>query len=220
MTLLATPSAAASTATGGPPHPSPNTMMFGSRTTGHDTLRTASIASSTVAGSRPASATRSRTCARLRRSSSRASARTSCCSASHSSRFGKVECRHQTQKKWIAAKDPTTSITELQRLLGTFTERYNTARPPRPRPAHPRPGLHRPPKATPQRPRAAPLPDPPAPTPPDPKPRPPAPRYVHPTTGYATTSSTTAPSPCATTAASTTSASARPTPACVVSRHS
>ena len=49
--------------------------------------------------------------------------------ANHPQTCGKVERLHQTMKKWLTAQDPATSLTDLQHLLDTFTERYNTARP-------------------------------------------------------------------------------------------
>jgi transposase InsO family protein len=47
----------------------------------------------------------------------------------HPQTCGKVERFHQTQKKWLAAHDPATTITELQQLLDTFVDYYNHQRP-------------------------------------------------------------------------------------------
>jgi transposase InsO family protein len=49
--------------------------------------------------------------------------------AYHPQTCGKVERFHQTLKRWLAAHDPTTNLTELQTLLDTFIHIYNTARP-------------------------------------------------------------------------------------------
>jgi hypothetical protein len=78
----------------------------------HDTFRAASIASSTVAGSRPASATRSRTCVSRRRSSSRASMRPSCCNASHSSRLTRTATGRPRLVSEIGSDPPATSSTK------------------------------------------------------------------------------------------------------------
>src|ERR1700751_2538165 len=47
----------------------------------------------------------------------------------HPQTCGKVERFHQTQKKWLAAHDPATTITELQQLLDAFVGYYTTQRP-------------------------------------------------------------------------------------------
>lgn len=47
----------------------------------------------------------------------------------HPQTCGKVERFHQTLKKWLAAHDPAETITELQQLLDTFVDYYNTQRP-------------------------------------------------------------------------------------------
>lgn len=47
----------------------------------------------------------------------------------HPQTQGKIERFHQTLKKWIAAKPPATTISELQRLLDEFADYYNTQRP-------------------------------------------------------------------------------------------
>lgn len=44
----------------------------------------------------------------------------------HPQTQGKIERFHQTLKKWIAAKPPATTISELQRLLDEFADYYNT----------------------------------------------------------------------------------------------
>jgi transposase InsO family protein len=49
--------------------------------------------------------------------------------ANHPQTCGKVERLHQTDKKWLAAQDPATTLAGLQTLLDTFTDIYNTARP-------------------------------------------------------------------------------------------
>jgi transposase InsO family protein len=104
----------------------------------------------------------------------------------HPQTCGKVERFHQTQKKWLAAQPPPTTIRALQARLDRFAAYYNTSGP-----------IGRSVGAP-----------PPRPTPPDRKRFPPASRSP-PTTGSATTPLTpAAPSPCDTTAGSTTSASA------------
>jgi len=47
----------------------------------------------------------------------------------HPQTCGKVERFHQTQKKWLAAHDPATTITELQQRIDAFVDYYNTQRP-------------------------------------------------------------------------------------------
>lgn len=47
----------------------------------------------------------------------------------HPQTCGKVERFHQTLKKWLNAHPTPTTITELQTLLDTFTNHYNTRRP-------------------------------------------------------------------------------------------
>ena len=47
----------------------------------------------------------------------------------HPQTCGKVERFHQTLKKWLAAKPKPDTIDELQDLLDTFVEIYNTQRP-------------------------------------------------------------------------------------------
>lgn len=48
---------------------------------------------------------------------------------SHPRTQGKIERFHQTLKKWLAARPPAATITDLNRLLDTFQEHYNTRRP-------------------------------------------------------------------------------------------
>jgi len=47
----------------------------------------------------------------------------------HPQTCGKVERFHQTQKKWLAAQPPATSIAQLQRQLDRFRRYYNQVRP-------------------------------------------------------------------------------------------
>ena len=47
----------------------------------------------------------------------------------HPQTCGKVERFHQTLKKWLAARSKPDTIDELQQLLDTFVEIYNTQRP-------------------------------------------------------------------------------------------
>lgn len=47
----------------------------------------------------------------------------------HPQTCGKVERFHQTQKKWLAAHDPATTVDELQHVLDEFVDYYNTQRP-------------------------------------------------------------------------------------------
>ena len=47
----------------------------------------------------------------------------------HPQTCGKVERFHQTLKKWLAARPKPDTINELQQLLDTFVEIYNTQRP-------------------------------------------------------------------------------------------
>lgn len=47
----------------------------------------------------------------------------------HPQTQGKIERFHQTLKKWLRAKPPVASITELQTLLDEFRTYYNTQRP-------------------------------------------------------------------------------------------
>jgi len=47
----------------------------------------------------------------------------------HPQTCGKVERFHQTLKKWLAARPKPTTVTELQQLLDTFVDIYNTQRP-------------------------------------------------------------------------------------------
>ncbi|MEJ7707627.1 MAG: integrase core domain-containing protein [Nocardioidaceae bacterium] len=47
----------------------------------------------------------------------------------HPQTCGKVERFHQTQKKWLAAQRPPTTIAMLQRQLDRFTNYYNQQRP-------------------------------------------------------------------------------------------
>ncbi len=49
--------------------------------------------------------------------------------AYHPQTCGKVERFHQTQKKWLAAQPPATTLAELQRQLDRFRRYYNTVRP-------------------------------------------------------------------------------------------
>jgi len=51
----------------------------------------------------------------------------------HPQTQGKIERFHQTLKRWLGARPPTTTITELQTQLDTFQEHYNTRRPHRAR---------------------------------------------------------------------------------------
>jgi transposase InsO family protein len=51
------------------------------------------------------------------------------CRAYHPQTCGKVERFHQTQKKWLAAQPPATTIDQLQRQLDRFRRYYNTVRP-------------------------------------------------------------------------------------------
>jgi transposase InsO family protein len=48
---------------------------------------------------------------------------------SHPQTCGKVERVQQTLKRWLASRPPATTIDELQTLLNTWAEHYNTARP-------------------------------------------------------------------------------------------
>lgn len=47
----------------------------------------------------------------------------------HPQTCGKVERFHQTQKKWLAAQQAPTTLTDLQRQLDRFRRYYNTVRP-------------------------------------------------------------------------------------------
>jgi transposase InsO family protein len=47
----------------------------------------------------------------------------------HPQTCGKVERFHQTQKKWLAAQPPATTLPDLQRQLDRFRRYYNTIRP-------------------------------------------------------------------------------------------
>ena len=47
----------------------------------------------------------------------------------HPQTCGKVERFHQTQKKWLAARDPAATITELQAVVDAFVDYYNQQRP-------------------------------------------------------------------------------------------
>jgi transposase InsO family protein len=47
----------------------------------------------------------------------------------HPQTCGKVERFHQTQKKWLAAQAPATTLTELQTQLNRFARYYNHVRP-------------------------------------------------------------------------------------------
>jgi transposase InsO family protein len=47
----------------------------------------------------------------------------------HPQTCGKVERFHQTEKKWLAAREPATTITELQAHLDAFVDYYNQQRP-------------------------------------------------------------------------------------------
>jgi transposase InsO family protein len=47
----------------------------------------------------------------------------------HPQTCGKVERFHQTQKKWLAAQPPATTLPDLQRQLDRFRRYYNTVRP-------------------------------------------------------------------------------------------
>jgi len=108
----------------------------------------------------------------------------------HPQTQGKIERFHQTLKRWLTPRPRPTTLADMQSLLDTFRELYNTARPHRALP-----------NAAPQ----------PRPTPPYPKPTRPA--QPSNTSASATTPSTnSANSPCATAAACTTSASDAPTP--------
>jgi transposase InsO family protein len=49
--------------------------------------------------------------------------------AYHPQTCGKVERFHQTQKKWLAAQPPASTLPELQRQLDRFRRYYNTERP-------------------------------------------------------------------------------------------
>ena len=89
-------------------------------------------------------------------------------SPGHPQTQGKTERFHQTLQRWLSARPPATSITELQRQLDAFREHYNEHRPHR--------ALHRPPQATP--------------TEPPPRPSPPPTATPKATTGCATTGST------------------------------
>ena len=48
---------------------------------------------------------------------------------SHPQTCGKVERVQQTLKKWLARRPPAATLTELQTLLDTWAQHYNTARP-------------------------------------------------------------------------------------------
>lgn len=48
---------------------------------------------------------------------------------SHPQTCGKVERVQQTLKKWLTSRPPAASVAELQTLLDTWAENYNTARP-------------------------------------------------------------------------------------------
>lgn len=50
-------------------------------------------------------------------------------SPGHPQTQGKIERFHQTQKKWLAAQPPATTLTELQQQLTEFQHAYNTKRP-------------------------------------------------------------------------------------------
>jgi transposase InsO family protein len=47
----------------------------------------------------------------------------------HPQTQGKIERFHQTLKRWLTPRPRPTDINQLQALLGTFRQRYNTARP-------------------------------------------------------------------------------------------
>jgi transposase InsO family protein len=47
----------------------------------------------------------------------------------HPQTCGKVERHHQTLKKWLRNQPPQTTLRQLQRLLDTYREYYNTRRP-------------------------------------------------------------------------------------------
>ena len=49
--------------------------------------------------------------------------------AYHPQTCGKVERFHQTQKKWLAAQPPASTLAQLQRQLDWFRRYYNTVRP-------------------------------------------------------------------------------------------
>ena len=50
-------------------------------------------------------------------------------SPGHPQTQGKIERFHQTQKKWLAAQTPATTLAELQHQLDNFQHAYNTKRP-------------------------------------------------------------------------------------------
>lgn len=54
-------------------------------------------------------------------------------SPSHPQTQGKIERFHQTLKRWLAARPPAASLTELQHQLDDFRDRYNEHRPHRAR---------------------------------------------------------------------------------------
>jgi transposase InsO family protein len=47
----------------------------------------------------------------------------------HAQTQGKIECFHQTLKRWLTPRPRPTDLNQLQALLDTFRQRYNTARP-------------------------------------------------------------------------------------------
>ncbi len=47
----------------------------------------------------------------------------------HPQTCGKVERFHQTMKRWLTARDPATTLSELQHALDGFVDYYNTQRP-------------------------------------------------------------------------------------------
>jgi transposase InsO family protein len=59
----------------------------------------------------------------------------------HPTTCGKVERFQQTMKKWLRARTPANTITELQHQLDTFVEHYNHHRPHRSLPHHTTPAV-------------------------------------------------------------------------------
>jgi Integrase core domain len=76
----------------------------------------------------------------------------------HRSAQGKIERFHQTLKRWLTPRPRPTDINQLQALLDTFRQRYNTARPHRALPqgrTHNRPTPHCPKTPPPPPPRTS-----------------------------------------------------------------
>jgi transposase InsO family protein len=67
----------------------------------------------------------------------------------HPQTQGKVERLNQTLKRWLAARPPAVTLTELHPARAVHRLLQHPQTPPRPEPRHPCPGLHRPAKATP-----------------------------------------------------------------------